>query len=130
MSTQVLERLSTKFGEPDVSESTEVPLELDPTSVKPLLEESQVVLIDCREQDEYDLAKIDGSILMPISQWNEVSARLDEFSGQRLVVHCHHGVRSLRVVGWLRQNGFPDAQSMSGGISAWSKLVDPGIPQY
>jgi rhodanese-related sulfurtransferase len=108
----------------------EKPIEIEVTEVKRLLEEQAIVLIDCREPDEWETARIEGATLMPMSQWAEVSARLVEFSEQSIVVHCHHGGRSLRVTRWLRENGFPQAQNMTGGIDAWSMVVDPEVPQY
>jgi rhodanese-related sulfurtransferase len=61
------------------------------------------------------------------------SARLAELEAWRdkpIVVHCHHGVRSLRVAKFLREKGFAHAQSMKGGIDAWSVEVDPAVPRY
>lgn len=105
-------------------------LEISPTETKQLLDQSEIVLIDCREPEEFEVAKIEGAVLLPTSQWPEVHKRLDEFEGSRIVVHCHHGMRSMQVVHWMRQNGFPDAQSMQGGIAAWSQEIDSSIPQY
>lgn len=108
-----------------------VPLEVDVQTVHDWLgKRDDLVLIDCRENSEYAVASIDRAVLMPMSQWAEVSSKLDDFQGKHLVVHCHHGGRSLRVANWLRANGFPDAQSMEGGIDAWSQLVDPNTPRY
>jgi rhodanese-related sulfurtransferase len=107
------------------------PIEIDVQSVKSLLQSgSDFVLIDCREQDEWNTAKIEGAVLIPMSQWMESTGKLKEFVGKRLAVHCHHGGRSLRVTHWLRQNGFPEAQNMSGGIDAWSQLIDSSVPRY
>lgn len=105
-------------------------IEIDVAQVKSLLDADAIKLIDCREENEYEAAHIEGSTLLPMSRWNEASEKLEEFQGQHLVVHCHHGMRSLRVVNWLRENGFPDAQSMTGGIDAWSQQIDPNVPQY
>lgn len=88
------------------------------------------ILIDCREPSEYETASIAGAVLMPMSQWQEASAKLTEFKDKHLVVHCHHGGRSLRVVHWLRANGFPSAQSMAGGIDDWSLEIDSSVPRY
>jgi rhodanese-related sulfurtransferase len=63
----------------------------------------------------------------------ELPERLNEIEAwrlRRIVVHCHHGIRSLRVTNWLRQQGFEQAQSMRGGIAAWSNDVDPSVPTY
>lgn len=105
-------------------------LEIDVQAAKELLDSGTCRLVDCRESDEYEVASIEGSILLPMSQWNEIQDKLAELKGQHIVVHCHHGMRSMQVVQWMRQNGFPESQSMAGGISAWSSQVDPSVPQY
>ncbi len=46
------------------------------------------------------------------------------------MVYCHHGVRSLNVVNWLREQGIENCQSVAGGIDAWSLAVDPSVPRY
>ena len=89
-----------------------------------------IVLVDCREPNEYGIAKIEKSILMPMGQWPPSSDALSLLDGKRVVVHCHHGGRSLRVANWFRQNGHPDATSMTGGIDQWSLEIDPQIPRY
>jgi rhodanese-related sulfurtransferase len=88
------------------------------------------LLLDCRERDEHALVRIDGAVLLPMS---EIEARADEMAahaGRRIVVYCHHGMRSLRVVEWLRSRGFSAAQSLAGGIDAWSTEIDPALPRY
>jgi rhodanese-related sulfurtransferase len=110
--------------------SSEVPIEVAPNNVKLLLDQGKIVLIDCRERSEWDVAKIEGAILMPMSNWAEEINQLEKYANRQLVVHCHHGGRSLRVTRWLRDNGFPDAQNMTGGIHAWSQDVDPTVPTY
>ncbi len=107
-----------------------LPVEIDVHHTKQLLENQQIVLIDCREPDEWELAKIEGAVLMPLSQWMATVDQLAQYAGRRVVVHCHHGGRSLRVTQWLRQNGFPEAQNMTGGIDAWSQQVDTDVPRY
>ena len=110
--------------------SPETPIDINPLEVKQLLTEDGIVLIDCREPNEWDVAKIDGAILIPMSNWANEIEQLEKFAGRRLVVRCHHGGRSLRVTQWLRANGFPDAQNMAGGIDAWSDEVDATVPKY
>ncbi len=58
---------------------------------------------------------------------SELSAKASEAP---LIVYCHHGVRSLNVVNWLREQGVGPCQSMSGGIDAWSLAVDPSVGRY
>jgi rhodanese-related sulfurtransferase len=87
------------------------------------------VLLDVREPWEYQTANLPNSLLMPMG---EVASRahteLDPDAP--IVVLCHHGVRSLNVTMWLRNQGFEHAQSLSGGIDAWSRTIDPTIPRY
>jgi rhodanese-related sulfurtransferase len=49
---------------------------------------------------------------------------------ERLLLVCHHGVRSMNVAAWLRNQGFENAQSLRGGIDAWSLEVDPSVSRY
>jgi rhodanese-related sulfurtransferase len=87
------------------------------------------LLLDVREPWEYATAHIEGSTLLPM---NEIPGRahqeLDEEAN--ILVLCHHGARSLSVAAWLRQQGFDKAQSVSGGIDAWSRTIDPSVPLY
>lgn len=107
-----------------------VPLEIDVQTVKTQLDRGEIVLLDCREPVEWEIARIEGARLFPMSQWAEIADQLSEFSGKPIVVYCHHGGRSLKVTHWMRSNGFPEAQNMSGGIDAWSLEVDNQVPRY
>jgi rhodanese-related sulfurtransferase len=107
------------------------PMEVDVQTVKNWIDHNQdFVLIDCREDTEYAVAKIDEAVFIPMSEIQSREAELGNYAGKHVVVHCHHGGRSLRVANWLRQIGFKTAQSMSGGIDAWSQNVDPSVPRY
>jgi adenylyltransferase/sulfurtransferase len=91
---------------------------------------SPSLLLDCRTAEEHAIARIEGALLIPMQ---EIAERLAEFEAWRdkpIIVHCHHGVRSLRVTHFLRDKGFSQAQSMKGGIDAWSVEVDPSVPRY
>jgi rhodanese-related sulfurtransferase len=108
-----------------------LPIEIDVRSVKQMLDGGEkFVFLDCREPTEVATAKIGGTTHIPM---REVPARLAELApskAERIVVHCHHGGRSLRVTQFLRQQGFEQAQNMVGGIDAWSLEVDPTVPRY
>jgi len=86
-------------------------------------------LLDVREPWECETAKIVGANLMPMG---EVPSRAHQELDpeEHIVVVCHHGVRSMNVTVWLRQQGFEKAQSMRGGIDAWSRRVDGKVPVY
>jgi rhodanese-related sulfurtransferase len=86
-------------------------------------------LVDVREPWEHELARIGGSKLIPMG---DIPARVHQEldPDERIIAYCHRGVRSLNVVNWLRQQGFEKAQSMSGGIDRWSRVIDPKVPTY
>lgn len=110
----------------------ELPLEVTCQSVHEQLQTcDEFVLIDCRELDEWNHVRIEGARLVPMSELTERVKDLAELREKRLVVYCHHGVRSLRVAHWLRREaGFLSAQSMAGGIDAWSQTIDQTLPRY
>ena len=103
-------------------------IEIDPQSLRKMLEAEQpFFFLDCREPQEYEVARIDGATLIPMS---EIQRRLDEIPKDRpVVVYCHHGMRSMNVTLWLRSNAV-EAQSLAGGIDRWSAEIDPNVPRY
>jgi rhodanese-related sulfurtransferase len=104
--------------------------EITPEEVKSKLEAGvSFTLLDVRELWEFETARIDGAKLMPMG---EVPSRAHQELDpeDHIVVVCHHGVRSMNVTVWLRQQGFEKAQSLRGGIEAWSRRVDGKVPMY
>ena len=86
-------------------------------------------LLDVREPWEFETAKIAGAKLIPMGDVpSRAHQELDP--DDQIVVVCHHGVRSMNVTVWLRQQGFEKAQSIRGGIDAWSRRVDGKVPLY
>jgi rhodanese-related sulfurtransferase len=106
--------------------------EITPSQLAGILaepERGQVVLLDVREPLEHSIAQIHGSILMPMGDVpGRANQELDPDS--HIVTICHHGVRSMNVAVWLRNQGFERAQSLRGGIDAWSTQVDPTVARY
>lgn len=107
-------------------------MEIPPAEVKRKLDAGErLFLIDVREPEEYKVARIPGSELMPM---NTVPAAIEDLERKAeqgtLVVYCHHGVRSANVVNYLRGQGIAASQSMAGGIERWSLEVDPSVPRY
>ena len=88
----------------------------------------KLLLVDVREQWEYDLSKIPGAKLIPLGT---LPANLNTLlDADEVICFCHHGMRSLDAVVWLRQQGVENAKSMAGGIERWSVEVDPQVPRY
>lgn len=112
-------------------------LEVTPREVARLLREEPdgILLIDCRTDEERSIALIPGSLHIPMdrmaSSVHEIdAAREGEEEDRRVVVYCHHGVRSLSVAVALRRQGIEEVVSMAGGIDAWSEDVDPAVAKY
>jgi rhodanese-related sulfurtransferase len=104
--------------------------EITPEEVKTKLERAEAfTLLDVREPWEFETASIDGAKLMPMGDVpSRAHQELDP--DEPIVVVCHHGIRSMNVTVWLRQQGFEKAQSMRGGIDEWSRRVDATVPTY
>jgi rhodanese-related sulfurtransferase len=103
--------------------------EISPVEAAALMKDGNARLIDVREPWEFSTARIEGSVPMPMG---DVPARAHQELDpeERLVVLCHHGMRSMNVTVWLRNQGFEQVRSMRGGIDAWSAEVDPAVPRY
>jgi molybdopterin/thiamine biosynthesis adenylyltransferase/rhodanese-related sulfurtransferase len=87
-----------------------------------------IKVIDVREPDEQQIAHVEGVPLMPMSQ---LASRYSELDPEKsYYIHCHSGGRSLRAVEFLRARGFKAVKSVRGGITAWSKEIDPHVPKY
>jgi molybdopterin/thiamine biosynthesis adenylyltransferase/rhodanese-related sulfurtransferase len=85
-------------------------------------------VIDVREPDEYQIARIQGVPLVPLSLLPQRFTELDP--NQQLYIHCKSGVRSMKALRFLREQGFKYAKSVKGGIAAWSDQIDPGVAKY
>ena len=106
------------------------PLEMTAREVKDRLDRGEPLkLLDVREPFEHEQARIEGAELVPM---RTVPKHLEALRAEArpIVVLCHHGMRSLQVVQWLRQQGIGDCTSMAGGIDAWSLEVDPTVGRY
>jgi len=107
-------------------------LEITPQDARSRLEgSSRDILIDVREPDEFALSRIEGAQLIPMQSVPAELQRLEGLADERdLLVLCHHGVRSLQVVSWLRAHGLENCFSVAGGIDRWSLEIDPKVPRY
>ena len=106
--------------------------EVTPRQVKAMLQrgDEDFLLIDCRTPKEYGIARIEGALLLPMQELSSRISELEQHADKKMVVHCHHGVRSLRVTTALRQQGFESVMSMAGGIDVWAIDIDPAMARY
>jgi rhodanese-related sulfurtransferase len=104
--------------------------EITTEEVKSKLDNGEAfTVLDVREPWEFETASMPGAKLIPMGDVpSRAHQELDPEN--HIVVVCHHGVRSMNVTAWLRQQGFDKAQSMRGGIDAWSRTVDAKVPTY
>ena len=104
-------------------------IDITPSEVKELLSQGQeIIILDVRSPEEFEICRIDGSVLIPVGELQE---RLGELDPRHFIVaHCHHGPRSTRAVRLLQQFGFSKVKNLKGGIDAWSVEVDPDVLRY
>ena len=86
-------------------------------------------VIDVRRADEYNYCKLNTAKLIPMP---EIPERVAEIPRDKtVIVHCHHGGRSRKVVTWLQEtHGFTNLMNLEGGIHAWSCEIDTAVPTY
>src|SRR5438045_4540324 len=88
----------------------------------------QPLIIDVREQWEYDLVHLPQARLIPM---NTIPEHVDELDKDaEIVLHCHHGARSWSVAAYLMQHGFSNVKNLTGGIDAWARRVERGMRTY
>jgi rhodanese-related sulfurtransferase len=104
--------------------------EFEAVELKDYLESVEEVplLLDVRQPWEYQICKLDDSVLIPMST---IPANLDQLDKDReTVVICHHGVRSRRVAYFLEQAGFSNVINLRGGVAGWARDVDADMVTY
>jgi adenylyltransferase/sulfurtransferase len=102
---------------------------ITPKELKARLDKGdKLVLIDVREPWEFALAKLTGSVLIPLDTLPQSLDKLDRQA--EIIAYCHHGMRSADATGFLVQQGFPNVKNLIGGIDAWSAQIDPSVPRY
>lgn len=86
------------------------------------------VLIDVREQWEYDIVHLQNARLMPLSTFMQHFPEL--VPDKSYLIYCHHGVRSMQVCNYLQRMGFTDLINLQGGIEAYALEVDTTLARY
>jgi rhodanese-related sulfurtransferase len=103
--------------------------EISPAEAAEILREKSARFVDVREPWEFATTRIEGCLHLPMGEV-PTRAQKELDINERVVIVCHHGVRSMNVTAWLRRQGFENAQSLRGGIDAWSVEVDPKVARY
>lgn len=103
--------------------------ELSPSEIKQLQgTNNEIVLLDVREQWEFDLVHLPGAQLTPLSRFMQILPQLD--SEKEYIIYCHHGARSMQVCLFLDSKGFKSLINMAGGIEQYAIEVDQTLPRY
>ncbi len=90
-------------------------------------QDADIILIDCREQDEWDAGHLPKARFMPLSNWEAASAELDSTKDKKIVIQCRSGKRSFNACMNLMDRGFEDLYNLEGGILAWQEAGYPVI---
>ena len=102
--------------------------DLTPEELKQYLALNQPLLLDVREQWEWDKCHFDDAKLLPMGQ---IMANIDTFDkSAELVIICHHGIRSMQVARYFESIGFTNVINLKGGIDAWAKNIDSSMALY
>jgi rhodanese-related sulfurtransferase len=103
--------------------------QIAPTNLAEKLEAGEnVKLVDIRTREEFEAARISGSVLFTQEMMQEMLMKWDR--GGAVVFVDHQGKRSMDAAAYFAGHGFTNVQSLRGGIDAWSEEVDPEIPRY
>lgn len=111
----------------------ETTIEISPWAVSQwigLPPEDRPRLIDCREDDEVAICRIEGAEWLPLGSFPQALEALAIDRDRGVVVYCHHGIRSRRGAAFLRAHGVERAFSMSGGIALWADIIEPAMARY
>lgn len=104
-------------------------LAISPEQLKEKLETGpKPILLDVREEWEYEICNIEGSLNISMEHINQMMEQLSP--DHETIVICHHGMRSFQVGAFLESNGFKHIVNLEGGIDAWARTVDPEMAQY
>ena len=107
----------------------EAEFELSPREFKDGMDQDpSAVLVDVRETYEWDICRIDGAQLMPLSSFDPTTTGLDPET--TIYLYCYKGKRSMLALKGLKRAGFNKLKNLSGGIDLWAEEVDSDMPQY
>ena len=103
--------------------------DIEVEQIKAMLDRKEdFVYVDVRNPAEFDICSIPGTAKLPLPEFPQ---RYQELPKDKLIVlHCHHGGRSLRALKFLRTQGYPRLKNVPGGIDAWAERIDPDMPRY
>lgn len=100
--------------------STDVPT-VSPEQAANMLSNKQAIMIDVREQSEWDEQHIEGAIFIPLDQVESRMSEIAQYKDSPIIMQCRSGKRSKVAGGQLIDAGFTKVYNLDGGILAWNK---------
>ncbi len=116
--------------QPELAHPAANPDEVTVQELKKALDDPKlgIKIIDVREADEHQIAHINNVPLFPLSTLSQRFTELDP--NQQYYIHCKSGVRSMKALKFLQEQGFKYVKSVKGGISSWADEIDPSVAKY
>lgn len=105
--------------------------QLTPSDTKELMADSDALLLDVRTPEEFEIVNlkhIGEHLHLPMDILSQNLDKIDK--KKKVIIYCHHGVRSLHVQHFLLQNGYDQVYNLIGGIDAWTNEIEPELPRY
>jgi len=115
---------------PEPAEPESNPDEVTVAEMKRALDDPSlgIKVLDVRDPDEYQISHVTNVPQIPLGVLPQRFTELDP--NQTTYIHCKSGVRSLKAVKFLQEQGFKYVKSVKGGINAWADEIDPSVPKY
>jgi rhodanese-related sulfurtransferase len=110
------------------SHEADLKMQVSPSELSRLRESDAVKILDVRTREEFDAARIEGSVFFTQELMQEALSRWNP--DEAMVIVDHQGVRSMDAAAFFAGHGFTNVRSLSGGIDAWSVEIDPSVPRY
>ncbi len=111
--------------------SPDDPVEVAPARVREMMDDGDPLLvIDCRQPDEYAVCHLPAAVLIPLARLPGDLLAREPDRDARIVVYCHHGMRSLRATRLMQAVGYRHVASMAGGVERWASDIDPTMARY
>ena len=103
--------------------------EIAPAALKKRIDGGEdLVLLDVREPQEWEICRLDGATLIPLGRLPYALGELS--TADEIVAYCRMGGRSRKALQILQEAGFRKVRNLTGGINAWAETVDPSVPRY
>lgn len=118
-----------KSAEEEADEFDAAAFQIEAPELEEILDDDNgAVLVDVRDQNEWDICNIEGAELMPLGEFDTHMSKLNP--DDDIYLYCYKGTRSMTALKKLHEQGFKNIKSLNGGIDRWAEVVDTSMPRY